>query len=429
MKPVLYLALAALCLAGMWLYVDRVLVAHQIFESNALGSPRGNLSDLYPRWLGSRELLLHYHDPYSREITKQIQAGYYGRVLDPSRPQDPTDQQAFAYPVYVAFLLAPTVIFSFCPVQAAFFWFLAALTVLSVFLWLPLLRWQVGWNTVAVFVLLTMASFAAAQGLKLQQLSLLVAFLLAGALACISAERFFGAGILLALATIKPQLSLPLVLWLLLWAVSEWRARWKLVAAFMGCLAALVGGGELLLPGWISQFYAAMIAYRRYAPAGSLFEQILPRAIAIPLIAVLAVFLVGVCWQLRKCGSRDTRFAQTTSLVLAVTLLLIPMMPPYNELLLLPGMLLLARDWRELWKPGIAGKVLLASVVVPLGWSWASAIVLAAVSFFTPAAQNYWQMPLWTSVVLPIPVAACLGLLTWRHLSQRAQNTLLIAED
>ena len=428
MRTLAQIAVAALCLAGMWLHVDRVLIAHQISDARQRGMPRGNLSDIYPRWLGARELLLHHRNPYSREITKQIQAGYYGRVLDPSRPQDPTDQQAFAYPVYVAFLLAPTVIFSFSLVQAAFFWFLAGLTALSVLLWLRFLRWQVRWNNVAVFVLLTMASFAVLQGLKLQQLSLLVAFLLAGVFACISAERFVGAGILLALATIKPQLSLPLVLWLLLWAVSEWHARWKLVAAFMGCLAALVGGGELLLPGWLSQFYAAMIAYRQYTPAGSLFEHILPRAIAIPLIAVLAVFLVSVCWQLCKCRSRDVRFVQATSLVLAATLLLIPMMPPYNQLLLLPGILLLVRDWRELWERGIAGKVLLASVVIPLGWSWAAAIVLAAVSFFTPAAQNYWQWPLWTSVVLPIPVVACLGLLTWKHLSSSAQNTRLIAE-
>src|SRR5579864_854725 len=94
---------------AMWLYVNRVLVAHQRADAAVSHTPRGNLSDLYPRWLGSRELLLHAHDPYSKEVTRQIQAGYYGRPLDPSRPDDPKDQQAFAYPVYVAFLLAPTV--------------------------------------------------------------------------------------------------------------------------------------------------------------------------------------------------------------------------------------------------------------------------------------------------------------------------------
>ncbi|HEX3585201.1 MAG TPA: hypothetical protein VH024_04360, partial [Candidatus Angelobacter sp.] len=107
MKPVVQLALAILCAAGMWTYVDRILVQHQKAEALITGSPRGNLSDLYPTWLGARELLLHRRDPYSAEVTREIQAGYYGRPIDVSRPEDPTNQQAFAYPVYVAFLLAP----------------------------------------------------------------------------------------------------------------------------------------------------------------------------------------------------------------------------------------------------------------------------------------------------------------------------------
>ena len=97
---------------------------------------------LYPRWLGSRELLLHGRDPYSSEITREIQIGYYGRPLDASRPNDPGDQEAFAYPVYVAFLFAPTVRLPFPVVQKIFRWTLAGLTVLSVLLWLRVVNWK-----------------------------------------------------------------------------------------------------------------------------------------------------------------------------------------------------------------------------------------------------------------------------------------------
>jgi hypothetical protein len=100
---------ALLAAAAMWCYVDYILIPHQQSQSASLGIPRGNLSDLYPRWLGSRELLLHHRDPYSPEVTREIQLGYYGRQLDPNRSNDPKDLQGFAYPVYVAFLLAPTV--------------------------------------------------------------------------------------------------------------------------------------------------------------------------------------------------------------------------------------------------------------------------------------------------------------------------------
>src|SRR5580698_655731 len=107
----------------MWFYVIDILRARQIAEAEAKQIPRGNLSDLYPRWLGARELLLHHRDPYTRDLTREIQMGYYGRVLDPARTEDPTDKQAFAYPVYVVFLLAPTVTLPFAVVQAGFRWF------------------------------------------------------------------------------------------------------------------------------------------------------------------------------------------------------------------------------------------------------------------------------------------------------------------
>ena len=67
----------------------------------------GNLSDLYPRWLGTKELLLRGRDPYSAEITADIQKGFYGRLLNPADPDDITDEERLAYPLFIIFLLAP----------------------------------------------------------------------------------------------------------------------------------------------------------------------------------------------------------------------------------------------------------------------------------------------------------------------------------
>ena len=92
----MWLLISFLCAAGVWLYAQRVLIPYQMADAAAYNRPRGNLSDLYPRWIGARELLLHGRSPYSADVTREIQAGYYGRVLDPSRPADPKDQQAFA---------------------------------------------------------------------------------------------------------------------------------------------------------------------------------------------------------------------------------------------------------------------------------------------------------------------------------------------
>ncbi len=155
----MWLFLALLAATGMWFYVDRILVAHQVADAAANDHPRGNLSDLYPRWLGARELLLHHRNPYSDEVSLEIQKGYYGRALDPARPGDPKDRQGFAYPVYVVFLLAPLIGFSFHSVQLFFYWLLIALTAATVPLWLRALGWRPPPVAVAIAIRLRWAAF------------------------------------------------------------------------------------------------------------------------------------------------------------------------------------------------------------------------------------------------------------------------------
>src|ERR1035438_458074 len=132
---ILIVVAGVICAAGMWTYAGRVLIPYQRADAVAHDRPRGNLSDLYPRWLGARELLLHGRDPYGAEVTREIQAGYYGRPLDPSRPNDPRDKEGFAYPVYVVFCLAPTITWPFAIVQKCFFWLLLVLALATTLLW------------------------------------------------------------------------------------------------------------------------------------------------------------------------------------------------------------------------------------------------------------------------------------------------------
>src|SRR5437868_9206924 len=166
-KPQFATILAVALCAGMWFYVQKVQIPHQLADAAVHGTPRGNLSDLYPRWLGTRELLLHGRDPYSHEITREIQAGYYGRLLDPNRASDPKDQQGFAYPVYVVFVLAPSIRLPFSVVQSAFRLLLVLLTIASVYLWLQALGWQLSVPWKLTLIILALGSFPALQGIEL----------------------------------------------------------------------------------------------------------------------------------------------------------------------------------------------------------------------------------------------------------------------
>ena len=118
-KPAIYFFLL-LCSANMWWYWSRLpRVAFVLMKSTETIRPNG-LTDLYPSWYGSRELLLHHRNPYGVEVSREIQVAFYGKVLDSNIPHEPRDQQRFAYPLYVALFLAPTVNMQFNTVRVIF---------------------------------------------------------------------------------------------------------------------------------------------------------------------------------------------------------------------------------------------------------------------------------------------------------------------
>jgi hypothetical protein len=398
--------LALVAAASMWFYVDRILVGFQVADAAARDRPRGNLSDLYPRWLGARELLLHLRNPYGDDITIEIQKGYYGRALDPARPNDPKDQQGFAYPVYVVFLLAPFVRFPFHSVQLVFYWTLIALTAISVWLWLRALRWRLPVLAIASCIALTLGSFAAVQGIKLQQLSLLVSALLAGAVACVAGGYLFCGGVLLAAATIKPQLAWPLVAWLLVWALSDWRNRRSFVLGFGSAMALLLGGAEIILPGWWRLFAHALGQYHRYTQNQSVL--LVPWEYSGIFIAAAVVACGFFLWKLRAVSADEQYFGLGISLVLALTVLVVPMYAPYNQVLLLPAILVLARDRTLFTSRSRAARLLYLAAAFALAWQWIASLSLSGAYLlgWRAWAISAWKVPFFATFSLPVFVFA-----------------------
>ncbi len=405
------LLLASLAAFSTWFYLQHVLIVHQQNDAAIHGTPRGNLSDLYPRWLGARELLLRHRDPYGSDITREIQIGYYGRALDPGRPYDPKDQQAFAYPVYVIFLLSPTIHLPFHTVQAwaqPLFLILISATVL---LWLRVIQWRPPLSTIAILLLLTLSSFPALQGFKLQQLSVVVSAMLAGCIVLVVSGHLLPAGILLAIATIKPQLALPLAGWLALWSFSDWRRRWRLLVGFFAAMTILIAGAQWVLPGWLSRFRAAVAAYRDYTGGGrSLLDVLLSPAIGRVLTLSLSLVILFVCWKMRSQAEQTSNFALTTALVIAATVVVIPTFALYNQLLLLPGIFLIIRSRDSVRSKNWALRLAWFGAGLTVAWPWIAASALGLASLVLPSEliDRAWTLPLYTS--LAIPVAVC-GLL------------------
>jgi hypothetical protein len=399
---------AAACATGMGLYFQRVVIPQQVANAALHGSPRGNLSDIFPRWLGARELLLRGRDPYGPEVTREIQAGYYGRPIDLSRTEDPKDEQRFAYPVYVVFILAPTIGLPFEIVQKGSFWIFLLVTMAGVPLWLRTLKWRPSaWIQVSL-ILWTIGTPAVIQGLKLRQLSLLVAGLVVAAVVLLKSDHLIAAGALLALATIKPHLVWLLLLWLAVWTASDWRRRHRLALSFVITMIVLETASEYWLPHWIPRFWQAIQEYQRYTGADSVIDEMISPLVG-KAASLLSLLMTGlICWKERSQAENSEAFARVLCLVFAVTVLVAPTFAPYNQILLLPAMLMLLRDRREIWERSIACKLLMGLAFVAAAFPWITAIPLAVFSLALPLQQlqKFWTAPFWTVWLIPVSVTS-----------------------
>ena len=402
----MWLLLAMVCAAGVWLYANRVLIPYEVSDAAAHGQPRGNLSDLYLHWVGARELFLNGRDPYGPDVTREIQQGHYGRPLDPGRPEDPRDQH-FAYPVYDLFCIAPAIHLPFEIVRKGFRWILVWLTVATIPLWLRVLRWSAPLWAQTSMIVFTLGSLPVMQGLKLDQMTLFVAVLVAIGLACLASDRPIAGGIALALGTIKPQLVWLLLVWLTIWTLADWRRRYRGAASFLFAMAILCAASEWYLPHWIPRFLEAVREYPTYTDAVSTLDKLVPAPWAwiARVLAVAATVHIG--WKNRRFAEDTPAFAATAALALAVTVIVIPTYALYNQVMLLPALLMLVRDRQQFWNRNRMSRVLLSLSAVLLLWQWLASIVLAGLSFVMPlrTVEIAWAVPLWTVPFLSVGVA------------------------
>ncbi len=393
MKPWLWFLLAVAASIVSWSYMHRVLLPWEYFVNVQRGQLKVQMGDLYPRWVGTRELLLNGRNPYGKEVSSEIQRGFYGRSIEQSYDKPASeiiDEQRFVYPIYVVFLLAPTVRVDFSLLQAWTPWVFGALTAVGVWLWMRVSHWQPPTLVVVSVILLVLSSPQIDQGLRLRQFGLFVAFLIALACWCVTRERYFFGGALLAVATIKPQMVALCVAWFLLWSIGDWRKRWPLAAGFGVTLTLLVGAGELFLPGWQRYFLDGLEAYRRYFPTTSPLRLVFGDWAGGMISVFVVVGLAALSWRKRKVTANSDEFIQLLALVFITTALVLPLLTPYNQVLLLLPLLMLIRDWAGLPRWGRIGFTALVA------WPFAVSLALLV---HPPRLNSLSRLPLLPAVL------------------------------
>jgi hypothetical protein len=418
--PVLFV-LSLFVGATAWLYMHQILGPWADAKDLQKGGLKAQMGDLYPRWVGARELLLNGRNPYSAEVSHEIQMAYYGHIVTADEAsRRVVDEQRFVYPVYVVFLMAPTIYTDFAKVQ---FWapfVLGTFAGLSVVFSAGLLDWQIPWTTAVALIVLVVSSPQIVQGMRHQQLALLVGCLLMAGAWLVHKGHLAGAGMVLAFSTIKPQMALLPLVWFVFWGAGEWRARWRLGLGFGGTLSLLFGAGELLVPGWLGNFVTAMAAYRRYFPTTSLPRLLLGDTLGIAVSFVIVAWLLIFGWKHRKTGGDSPRLVAVFAAFLMGTVLAFPLFTPFNQVLLILPAMLVIREWAGI---GRLGRIIFILVVF---WPWITSTALLALRPPLGPASQLALLPALAASAMPL----LLPLLLWsrRNSAQGAASWETVAD-
>jgi hypothetical protein len=318
--------------------------AYSVFTSQI---PSGN--DFYSRWMGTRALIMERKDPYSEEVTLEIQRGMYGR-----RAKEDEDQVAFAYPLYVSLLVLPFTFFSYPQAQALWLSALVLLALATLIIVLRIFDWKPSHGGLLALSLWCLFFYPTARSVVLGQFSIPVLALVALTLWAMQRDRDFLAGCSLALATIKPQMVFLLVPLILLWGLGC--RRYRILCGFSAVMVILLLLPSFLLPTWIPSFVTGLSGYQAYtgiytgsrSPLKILFDFLLPSPLSLGATVVVSLLLGGyMMYEWVQVWREHRGVLQVASLTIIVTLLVPVQTGTTNQVLLLLPFLLLFRVLRE----------------------------------------------------------------------------------
>jgi Glycosyltransferase family 87 len=376
-------------------------------------------NDFYPIWLTSRRWIHQHLDPYSPALTREIQVGLFGRPLDPQHiPTDPpSEYRTFAYPAFTDLLFWPISVVPFHILRVAWCAVQLILLAATVVFWTRTLAWELSGIGLIIVGLLTICNYQELEGLYAGQLGLFVGFLLAASLLALMRGRPYIAGMCMALATIKPQMVLLVILYLIFWSVSDWRNRKGFSVAFFATMSALIVASLVVWPHWIQSWVSTIRGYPQYwmpPLASKILGDTLGSRIGGAVILALLIIAVAIAWRGRRATAGSYEFWLTfSSLVALTTITLVPGQSVCDHIIIIPAIYLLAsckqlRDEIKLFR------VFFTICIGVVLWQWLAAIFVIVVRPFLTWDVFYsvavFSLPLRTTAILPFVVIALLAL-------------------
>lgn len=298
-------------------FIGAIPLHYTTFTSRVAG-----MNDYLSRWEGARSFFVEGVSPYSDQATLNIQTRIYGKAAEGE--QDPG---YFVYPFYTVFFVMPTVFVDYAWASAIWMVMLEACLLITMVLLLNFYQYQPKPLMLAFLLLFALLDYPAGRGLFLGQLSHIVYLLQIFTIWALYKGHGLWAGVALACATLKPQMTYMLAPLFLLWALRY--RQWRFMGGFLGMFAILMGASFILQPDWFGDWVNQVRLYPQYTAisvpdTGSPVWIIVQSWLGLGDIAELLVAMIFVLamlwgWWMLIIQKQADRFLWVVSLTLVVT--------------------------------------------------------------------------------------------------------------
>ena len=308
-------------------------------------NPGGN--DFLPYYIGTRALIFEGKSPYSDEVALEVQTIIFGRPAEPGEIEF-----RVVYPLYSILIFTPFALIRDYTIARVAWMTVMEIALLGIgYLSLQITDWKPKFAVLLIYFQFSVLWYHGFRAVINGNAVVVVALCITAALYAIMKEKDRAAGVLLALSTIKPNLVILLISYVLFWCF--YRRRYQAITWFIGSLLVLVLGAMVLIPDWILQNIWEIIKYPGYTPPGTLaeaiglrlpeFERGLQWGIGIALGSLLAIEI------LRSRKANYEGFLWSACLVLTVSQWIGIATDPGNFVILFPAFVLVLSSLDQRW--------------------------------------------------------------------------------
>ncbi len=308
-------------------------------------NPGGN--DFLVHWMGTRNFLQEGTSPYSEETVVKIQTFAYGH-----KAEEGEHELRVAYPLYSMIVFAPYSIIENYDLARALWMTTLELCLLALsYLSLKITDWNPGRRVLLAFFLFSILWYHALRPLINGNVVIMIALAIAGVLFSIRKKQDELAGVLLALTTIKPQVSIVFIIFIFVWAFRN--GRLKVVGWFLASIFLLSLSASLLIPDWILQNLREIVRYPGYNPPGtpaSALRALMPDVWGRVGIAISGLMILSLIFEWAVMRNEDYKnFLWVAFTTLTASQWVGIQTDPGNFIVLFPAIVFLFSIWEKRW--------------------------------------------------------------------------------